>query len=223
MEKKLIVQAFVKVVCGIVLLGLLLFVPAGTLNYWQGWFFMAILFIPMIVAGFVMMFKCPELLKKRLNVKEEQSEQRTVILLSGLMFMAAFVVAGLNFRFGWLILPDWVTYLFTAVFLIAYLLYAEVLRENEYLSRTVEVQENQKVVDTGLYGVVRHPMYMTTLLLFLSMPLVLGSLFSFVIMLVYIPIISKRIHNEEQVLAEGLAGYREYMDKVKYRVIPFIW
>lgn len=223
MEKKLIVQALVKVVCGIILLGLLLFVPAGTLNYWQGWFFMAILFIPMIVAGFVMMFKCPELLKKRLNVKEEQSEQRTVILLSGLMFIAAFLVAGLNFRFGWLILPDWVTYLFTVVFLIAYLLYAEVLRENEYLSRTVEVQENQKVVDTGLYGVVRHPMYMTTLLLFLSMPLVLGSLFSFVIMLVYIPIISKRIHNEEQVLAEGLAGYREYMDKVKYRVIPFIW
>ncbi|SCZ80280.1 methyltransferase family protein [Pseudobutyrivibrio xylanivorans] len=223
MEKKLIVQALVKVVCGIVLLGLLLFVPAGTLNYWQGLFFMAILFIPMIVAGFVMMFKCPELLKKRLNVKEEQSEQRTVILLSGLMFIAAFLVAGLNFRFGWLILPDWVTYLFTVVFLIAYLLYAEVLRENEYLSRTVEVQENQKVVDTGLYGVVRHPMYMTTLLLFLSMPLVLGSLFSFVIMLVYIPIISKRIHNEEQVLAEGLAGYREYMDKVKYQVIPFIW
>ncbi|MDC7280070.1 isoprenylcysteine carboxylmethyltransferase family protein [Butyrivibrio fibrisolvens] len=223
MEKKLIVQALVKVVCGIVLLGLLLFVPAGTLNYRQGWFFMAILFIPMIVAGFVMMFKCPELLKKRLNVKEEQSEQRTVIMLSGLMFIAAFSVAGLNFRFGWLILPDWVTYLFTVVFLIAYLLYAEVLRENEYLSRTVEVQENQKVVDTGLYGVVRHPMYMTTLLLFLSMPLVLGSLFSFVIMLVYIPIISKRIHNEEQVLAEGLAGYREYMEKVKYRVIPFIW
>ena len=223
MEKKLIVQALVKVVCGIVLLGLLLFVPAGTLNYWQGWFFMAILFIPMIVAGFVMMFKCPELLKKRLNVKEEQSEQRTVILLSGLMFIAAFVVAGLNFRFGWLILPDWVTYLFTAVFFLAYLLYAEVLRENEYLSRTVEVQENQKVVDTGLYGIVRHPMYMTTLLLFLSMPLVLGSVFSFVIMLVYIPIISKRIHNEEQVLAEGLAGYREYMEKVKYRVIPFIW
>ncbi|SDH97682.1 Protein-S-isoprenylcysteine O-methyltransferase Ste14 [Pseudobutyrivibrio sp. 49] len=223
MEKKLIVQALTKVFCGIVLLAAFIFIPAGTVYYWQGWLLMGILFIPMIIAGFVMMFKCPELLKKRLNAKEEQSEQKTVVFLSGLMFIAAFVVAGLNFRFRWIVLPDVFSYIFAVLFLLAYILYAEVLRENEYLSRTVEVQENQKVVDTGLYGIVRHPMYMSTVLLFLAMPLVLGSVISFVIMLVYIPIISKRIKNEEQVLAEGLAGYREYMEKVKYRVIPFIW
>ena len=184
---------------------------------------MGILFIPMFLAGLVMMSKSPELLKKRLSAKEEQGEQRTVILLSGLMFLAAFVVAGLNFRFRWLVLPDWVSWAAAGVFLAGYALYAEVLRENAWLSRTVEVQENQKVVDTGLYGVVRHPMYMSTLLLFLSMPLVLGSPLSFVVTLAYIPIIARRIRNEEDVLERGLEGYAEYRKRVRYKIIPFIW
>ena len=220
---KLLVQAISKVILGIVLVGALIFVPAGTMSYMQGWLLMGILFIPMVAAGFVMFFKSPELLRKRLNAKEEQGEQKVVVLLSGLMFLAAFVVAGLNYRFDWLVIPCWISNVFAVVFLVAYVLYAEVLRENAYLSRTVEVQENQQVVDTGLYGVVRHPMYMSTMLLFLSMPLVLGSLFSFLIMLVYIPIIAKRIRNEEQVLEEGLQGYREYKQKVRHKVIPFIW
>ncbi len=223
MNSKLFAQAMIKVISGVILVGLLLFLPAGSFSYWNGWLFMAVLFVPMITAGFVMMKKSPELLQKRLNAKEEQSEQKTVIALSGLMFLGAFIVAGLNFRFGWIILPKWVVYVSTAVFLLGYILYAEVLRENAYLSRTVEVQENQKVIDTGLYGVVRHPMYMSTFLLFLSMPLVLGSVISFVIMLVYIPIIAKRIRNEEQVLEEGLEGYSDYKKKVKYKVIPLIW
>ena len=184
---------------------------------------MGILFVPMIIAGFVMMKKNPELLQKRLNAKEEQSEQKAVIVLSGVMFLAAFIVAGLNYRFGWIVLPNWIVYAAAVVFLLGYILYAEVLRENEYLSRTVEIQENQRVVDTGLYGIVRHPMYMSTLLLFLSMPLVLGSVISFVIMLVYIPIIAKRIRNEEQVLEEGLEGYSDYKKRIKNKVIPFIW
>ncbi len=223
MRGKLFVQAIIKVISGVLLIGVLLFLPAGTFSYWNGWLLMGILFVPMIVAGFVMMKKAPELLQKRLNAKEEQSEQKTVVVLSGLMFLAAFIVAGLNFRFGWIVLPGWSAYAATAVFLLGYVLYAEVLRENAYLSRTVEVQEDQKVIDTGLYGVVRHPMYMSTFLLFLSMPLVLGSVISFVIMLVYIPIIAKRIRNEEQVLEEGLAGYSDYKKRVKYKVIPLIW
>ncbi len=223
MNSKLFAQAITKVVSGIFLVGFLLFLPAGSFSYWNGWLFMAVLFVPMIVAGFVMMKKSPELLQKRLNVKEEQSEQKTVIVLSGLMFLAAFIVAGLNFRFGWVVLPNWIVCAATAVFFLGYMVYAEVLRENVYLSRTVEVQENQKVIDTGLYGIVRHPMYMSTFLLFLSMPLVLGSVISFVIMLVYIPIIAKRIRNEEQVLEEGLAGYSDYKKRVKYKVIPLIW
>lgn len=223
MSGKLFVQAIIKVVSGVLLIGVLLFLPAGTISYWNGWLLMGILFVPMIVAGFVMLKKAPELLQKRLNAKEEQSEQKTVVVLSGLMFLAAFIVAGLNFRFGWIVLPSWSAYAATAVFLLGYVLYAEVLRENAYLSRTVEVQEDQKVIDTGLYGVVRHPMYMSTFLLFLSMPLVLGSVISFVIMLVYIPIIAKRIRNEEQVLEEGLAGYSDYKKRVKYKVIPLIW
>ncbi len=223
MNAKLFARAIVKVISGVLLIGLLLFAPAGTFSYWNGWLLMAILFVPMIAAGFVMMKKSPELLKKRLNAKEEQSEQKAVIALSGLMFLTAFIVAGLNFRFGWIVLPNWIVYAAAAVFLLGYILYAEVLRENAYLSRTVEVQENQKVIDTGLYGIVRHPMYMSTFLLFLSMPLVLGSIISFVIMLVYIPIIAKRIRNEEQVLEEGLAGYSDYKKRVKYKVIPLIW
>ena len=223
MNGKLFAQAITKVISGLLLVGFLLFLPAGSFLYWNGWLLIAVLFVPMIVAGFVMMKKNPELLRKRLNVKEEQPEQKTVIVLSGVMFLAAFIVAGLNFRFGWIVLQNWIVYAATAVFLLGYILYAEVLRENAYLSRTVEVQENQKVIDTGLYGIVRHPMYMSTFLLFLSMPLVLGSVISFVIMLVYIPIIAKRISNEEQVLEEGLAGYSDYKKKVKYKVIPHIW
>ena len=223
MDAKLFGQGIIKFVCGVVIIGILLFVPAGSFGFWQGWLLMGILFVPMFVAGLIMMKRSPDLLRKRLSTKEEQSEQKTVLLLSGFMFIAAFVVAGLNFRFGWLTLPNWIPILFAVVFLLAYALYAEVMRENAYLSRTVEVQENQQVVDTGLYGIVRHPMYMTTLLLFLSMPLVLGSVISFLIMLLYLPIITKRMRNEEQVLAEGLPGYAEYMKKVKYRVIPFIW
>ena len=223
MNGKLFAQAITKVVSGVLLIGLLLFVPAGSFSYWNGWLLMAVLFVPMIVAGFVMMKKSPELLQKRLNAKEEQSEQKTVIVLSGLMFLAAFIVAGLNYRFGWIALPNWIVYVATAVFLLGYVLYAEVLRENAYLSRTVEVQEDQKVVDTGLYGIIRHPMYLSTFLLFLSMPLVLGSVISFVIMLVYIPIIAKRIRNEEKVLEEGLEGYSDYKKRVKNKVVPFIW
>ena len=223
MNTELFSQAIMKFLSGLLIVGLLLFLPAGTFAYRQAWLLIGILFIPMFVAGLIMMKKSPDLLRKRLDAKEEQTEQKTVIALSGLMFLASFVVAGLNFRFGWIVLPDWVSYVSAAVFLLAYALYAEVLRENVWLSRTVEVQENQKVIDTGLYGVVRHPMYMTTLLLFLSMPLILGSALSFVIMLAYIPIIAKRIRNEEQVLEGGLEGYPEYKKRVKYKVIPFVW
>lgn len=223
MNAKLFFQALVKFFSGLVIISALLFIPAWTLLYWQAWLLIAILFIPMFAAGIVMMIKNPSLLKKRLNAKEEQSEQKTVVALSGIMFLAAFVSAGLNFRFGWIVLPDNVTYISAVIFLIAYVLYAEVMRENEYLSRTIEVQENQKVIDTGMYGIVRHPMYFTTVLLFLSMPLVLGSVISFAVMLFYFPIIIKRILNEEEVLEKGLSGYREYEKKVKYRLIPFIW
>lgn len=223
MTKKLFIQAITRFLAGLAAVGMLLFIPAGTLHYPQGWLLVVILFVPMFIAGFVMMAKNPELLQKRLNVKEKESEQREVIVSSGIMFLAAFLFAGLSFRFGWLMLPFPVSIVAAGLFLVAYALYAEVLRENTYLSRTVEVQEGQKVIDTGLYGLVRHPMYMVTVLLFLSMPLVLGSVISFVIMLCYIPIIVKRIKNEERVLEEGLPGYKEYKKKVKYRLIPFIW
>ncbi|HHT94812.1 MAG TPA: isoprenylcysteine carboxylmethyltransferase family protein [Clostridia bacterium] len=223
MTKKLFFQAIGKFVFGLVFVALLLFLPAGTLRFWNGWLFIGILFLPISITGIVMMIRNPELLKKRLNAKEKQKEQKTVIFLSGLMFVAAFIVAGLNFRFSWIVLPDWLVYTASGIFVAAYLMYVEVLRENEYLSRTVEVQKNQKVIDTGLYGIVRHPMYFATLFLFLSMGLVLGSPISFVIMLFYIPIIVKRINNEEKILAQGLEGYEEYRKKVKYRIIPFIW
>ena len=223
MKHKLSVQAITEFLGGLIMVGVLLFLPAGSFSYWQAWLLIGILFIPMFIAGLIMLKKKPELLRKRLSGREEQPEQKTVILLSGLMFLAAFIIAGLNFRFRWIKLSAWVSFVSAAVFLLAYLLYAEVLRENIYLSRTIEVQENQKVIDTGLYGVVRHPMYMSTLLLFLTMPLVLGSVISFGIMLLYIPIIRKRIQNEEKVLVEGLEGYAEYKARVKYKVIPFIW
>ncbi|MBR2660726.1 MAG: isoprenylcysteine carboxylmethyltransferase family protein [Clostridia bacterium] len=223
MDRKLLVQGIAKFLIGVVLLGALLFIPAGTLAWPQGWRLMAILFVPMLIVGVIMILKNPELLRKRLNAKEKQEEQKDVLKYSGLMFLAAFILAGLNFRFRWIVLPDWISWVAVAIFLISYGLYAEVMKENAYLSRTVEVQEGQQVVDTGLYGIVRHPMYMSTLFLFLAMPLVLGSLISFLIMLLYILIIAKRIRNEEQVLEEGLQGYAEYKQKVKYKVIPFIW
>ena len=223
MDLKLFTQAIFKFLGGLLIVGLLLFLPAGTFVWRQAWLLLGILFVPMFIAGLIMMKRAPDLLRKRLNVKEEEKEQKTVIVLSGLMFLAAFIVAGLNFRFRWIVLPVWVSWAAAVLFLLAYVLYAEVLRENIWLSRTVEVQENQKVVDTGLYGIVRHPMYMTTLLLFLSMPLVLGSVISFVIMLLYIPIIAKRIRNEEQVLEGGLEGYAEYKKRIRYKVIPFVW
>ncbi len=223
MYKGLFIQAITKFLGGLVLVGLLLFLPAGSLHYWQGWLLVGILFVPMFIAGLVMMARNPVLLSKRLNAKEEEKEQKTVVKLSGLLFVAAFLVAGLNWRFGWCMLPNWAVWVSAGLFLICYLFYAEVLRENTYLSRTIEVQENQKVIDTGLYGVVRHPMYMATTILFLTMPLVLASPFSFLIMLLYIPLIAKRIKNEEEVLEKGLEGYKEYKQKVKYKVIPFIW
>ena len=216
-------QALVKFFLGVVVMGALLFVPAGSFSYWQGWLLMGILFVPMFIAGFVLMAKNPELLRKRLNAKEEEKEQKTVVALSGVLFLAAFVLAGLNWRFRWCVLPDWAVWVAAGFFLASYVLYAEVLRENTYLSRTIEVQEGQKVIDTGLYGVVRHPMYMATTVLFLVMPLVLASPISFLVMLLYIPVIVKRIRNEESVLEAGLPGYKEYKQRVKYRLLPFIW
>ncbi len=223
MKKSLFAQAVGKFLLGAVLVGVLVFWPAGTLRYWQGWLFMAILFVPMFLAGLVMMAKNPALLQSRLNAKEKEREQSLVVKLSGLMFLAGFIVAGLTIRFDWYILPKAVSIVAAVVFLASYALYAEVLRENTYLSRTIEVQEGQQVVDTGLYGIVRHPMYSVTLVLFLTMPLVLGSIYAFVIFLVYPFIIAKRIRNEEQVLTAELAGYAEYREKVRWRLVPFIW
>lgn len=223
MDTKLFFQALTKFLLGVIIFGVLIFLPAGSLHYWQGWLMMGVLFVPMFIAGLVMMVKNPELLRKRLNAKEEEKEQKWVVALSMVMFIAAFVVAGLNWRFQWLVLPDWAVWLAAAIFLFGYILYVEVLRENTYLSRTVEVQEDQEVIDTGLYGIVRHPMYMSTTILFLVMPLVLASPISFLIMLLYIPLIAKRIRNEETVLEQGLKGYREYKQRVKYKVIPYIW
>ena len=223
MDAKLFWAAMTKFAVGFIVVGLLVFLPAGTLGWWRGWLLMGILFAPMFVAGLVMMAKAPDLLRKRLDADEEEGEQRTVLALSALMFVAAFAVAGLGHRFGWPSLPDWASWIGAGVFLAAYALYAEVMRENAYLSRTVEVQEGQRVIDTGLYGVVRHPMYSATLFLFLSMPVVLGSPFSFVIMLAYLPIIAKRIRNEEELLARGLEGYAEYLKRVRWRLVPHLW
>ena len=223
MNAKLFFQAIIKFLLGIILVGLLVFLPAGTIKFFNGWLLMGVLFIPMFLAGLVMMVKNPELLKKRLNVKEERKEQDIVVKLSGLMFIAAFVVAGFTHRYGWLTLSTEMVIIGVVAFLFAYALYAEVLRENTFLSRTIEVQENQTVVDTGLYGIVRHPMYAATVILFLSIPIILGSVFSFAIMLVYPFIIAKRIENEEELLEKELNGYKEYKEKVKYRLIPFVW
>ncbi len=223
MTVKLFISAIAKFLLGVILVGLLLFLPAGTLNWFGGWLFMAILFVPMFCAGVVMMFVNPTLLKSRLDAKEKRSKQSIVVKLSGLMFLCGFIVAGLGVRFDWYTLPMPVCIVGAVAFIVAYMLYAEVLRENTYLSRTIEVQEGQKVIDTGLYGIVRHPMYSATLLLFLSMPIVLGSLWSFLIFLVYPFIIAARLRDEEKFLEEELEGYREYKKKVKYRLVPFIY
>nr|WP_295608393.1 isoprenylcysteine carboxylmethyltransferase family protein [uncultured Methanobrevibacter sp.] len=223
MDIKLFFQALSKFLIGLIIICILLFIPAGTINYPNGWLFIALLFIPMLFAGIIMIFKSPDLLRRRLNAKENEDEQKTVILISGIIFLLAFILAGLNFRFGWFNLPSIVVIIASVIFLLAYIMYAEVLRENEYLSRTVEVSENQKVVDSGLYGIVRHPMYTSTIFLFLSMPLVLDSIFSFIVMLVYPIMIMFRIRNEERVLENELIGYEEYKEKVKYKLIPYLW
>ena len=223
MDKKLFIQAITKFTFGFIIIALLLFIPAGTLNYLNAWLFIGILFVPMFIVGIILMIKNPDLLRKRLNSKEKEAEQVILLVIGGVMFICGFVVAGLNYRFEWIILPKYIVFIAAIIFLLAYVSYAEVLRENMYLSRIIEIQENQKVIDKGLYGIVRHPMYLSTILLFLSIPLVLGSLFSFLIFMIYPFIIAKRIKNEEKVLEEGLKGYLEYKEKVKYRVIPFIW
>ncbi len=223
MTKRLFFEAIIKFLLGVILVGLLVFLPAGSLSFTGGWIFMCVLFIPMFLAGIVMMIKNPGLLRSRLDAKEKEKDQSLVVKLSGLMFLAGFIVAGLDFRFGWSKLPLGVLIGAAVVFLVAYALYAEVLRENAYLSRTIEVQENQKVIDTGLYGVVRHPMYAATLLLFMAMPIILGSVYAFIIFLAYPFIIAKRIKGEEEFLEKELTGYCEYMKKVKHRLIPFIW
>ena len=223
MTSKLFIQAISKIILGIVSVGLLIFLPAGTFAFPNGWLLMAVLFVPMFIVGIVIMFKSPERLKRRLNAKETQKEQSLVISLSALMFIAGFVVAGLDFRFAWTNLPKSIVITAIIIFLAAYLLYAEVIRENEYLSRTIEVQENQTVIDTGLYAIVRHPMYTATTLLFLSMPLILGSIWAFVIFLAYPFVIARRIKFEEEFLEKELSGYLEYKQMIKYRLIPFLW
>ena len=219
----MLIKALTKFLLGVIILGVLLFLPAGSFHYWQGWLLMGILFIPMFIAGLMMMAKNPELLRKRLNAKEKEAEQKAVVAMSGLLFITTFVLAGLNWRFGWSVLPEWLVWVSALLFLTSYLLYAEVMRENTYLSRTIEVQDSQKVIDTGLYGIVRHPMYLATTVMFLAMPLVLNSPISFLIMLGYIPVIAKRIGNEEAVLEKGLEGYKDYKKKVRYKMIPFLW
>jgi len=223
MDKKLFIQAIGKFFSGIFMLSLLLLLPAGTVFYWNAWLLIGILFIPMFIVGIILMFRNPELLRKRLKVKEKETEQKSVIILGGLMFICGFIVAGLDYRYQWSVLPKWLVIVATVIFFAGYLMYAEVLRENRYLSRTVEIQESQKVIDTGLYAIVRHPMYTSTILLFLSLPLVLGSLSSFVIFLIYPLIVIKRIKNEEEVLEKGLTGYSDYKKQIKYKVIPFVW
>lgn len=223
MTRKLFIQALMKYFLGVIIVGLLLFVPANSIHYWNAWLFMGILFIPMFIVGIIMMFKNPNLLMSRLNAKEKEHEQKEVLLCSGIMFILGFIFAGLNYQFKWMYLSNYVVIISTILFIISYILYAEVLRENAYLYRTIEVKNGQKVVNSGLYGIVRHPMYAITIVLFLTMPLILGSIISFGIFLIYPFIIIKRIKNEEQVLEKDLPGYIEYEKKVKFRLIPFIW
>jgi protein-S-isoprenylcysteine O-methyltransferase Ste14 len=223
MNNNLFLQGLSKFLAGLVIVMVLLFIPAGTFAYWQAWLFIGVLFVPMFLFGLVLMKRNPDLLRKRLSAKEKESEQKRVVAISGVMFVAMFIIAGFNRRFDWWMLPDGIVLSAAAAFLLGYVMYAEVMRENVWLSRIIEVHENQKVVDKGLYGVVRHPMYTSTLILFLSMPLILSSPWSFVIMLLYIPIIVKRIINEESVLSNELDGYAEYKQKVRYRLIPHLW
>ena len=223
MNTKLFFEAILKFLLGIILIGILIFVPANTIRFLNGWLFMGLLFIPMFFAGIVMMIKAPNLLRIRLDAKEKEREQKSVVALSGLMFLLGFIIAGLNYRFNWIKLPDIVVFISSIIFLLSYLLYVEVLRENTFLSRTIEVKKNQKLIDTGLYGIVRHPMYFAAIFLFLSIPLILNSFLSFIIFLIYPFIIAKRIKNEEIILEKELKGYKEYKNKVKYRLIPFIW
>ena len=220
---KLLIEALIKFTCGFLLVGLLIFLPAGTLGYTYGWLFIGLLFVPMLIAGFIMLAKSPEFLKKRLDAKEKQGKQKGVVALSGLMFIAGFVVAGLDFRFGWSQMPLWVVIAAAVLFLAAYVLYAEVMRENAYLSRTIKVEEGQTVVDTGLYGIVRHPMYAVTILLFMMIPLVLGSWYALIAFAFYPAIIIVRLKDEEELLTKELPGYADYKQKVKYRIIPFVW
>ena len=223
MSVKLFIQAIIKYIFGVLIVGCLLFIPANTFKYWNGWLFMGLLFIPMFIAGIVLMIKNPELLRRRLNIKEKENEQKWVVAISGLMFISGFIIAGLNYRFKWTELPNTVVIISSILFIISYILYAEVLRENTFLSRTIEVEKDQKIVDTGFYGVVRHPMYSITILLFLSIPFILGSIITFLIFLIYPIIIVIRIKNEEKVLEKDLKGYKEYKKKVKYKLIPYIW
>ncbi|MBR2678900.1 MAG: isoprenylcysteine carboxylmethyltransferase family protein [Bacilli bacterium] len=223
MDMKLFAQAIIKYICGVIIVGLLIFIPAGSFNYINGWLFMGLLFIPMFIAGIIMFFTNPELLRSRLNAKEKETEQKEVVLLSGLMFIIGFVLAGLNYKYNWMNIPDSIVIIASIVFIIAYLLYAEVLRENTFLSRTIEVKDDQKVVDTGLYGIVRHPMYSITIILFLMIPIILRSPISFIVFLMYPFIIIKRVNNEEKVLEKDLKGYKDYQKRVKYKLIPFIW
>ena len=223
MSTKLFFEAIIKFILGFIIVGLLLFIPAGTIHYFNGLLFMALLFIPMFIAGIIMLFLNPELLRRRLNAKEKESEQKEVLLFSAIMFISGFIIAGLNYRYNWIILPNIVTIISSVIFILSYIMYAEILRENSFLLRTIEVDNNQKLVDTGMYGIVRHPMYLITIILFLSMPLILNSIISFIIFLIYPIIIVKRINNEEKVLAKDLKGYPEYQKKVKYKLIPYIW
>lgn len=220
---KLLFEAITKFICGVILVGALLFLPAGTLNFWNAWLFMGLLFIPMFFAGIILWLKNKELLRKRLNAKEKQDAQKSVIMVSAIIFIAGFIFAGLDFKFGWSNLPNWAVGASSLIMLVSYALFAEVIRENQFLSRTIEIQENQKVVDTGLYGLVRHPMYMAVTFLFLSFPLVLGSIISFIVFLLFPLVLAKRIKNEEEILEQGLEGYKEYKQKVKYKMIPFVW
>ena len=222
-KMKLLINALIKFTCGLLMVGLLIFLPAGTVCYANGWLLMGLLFVPMLIAGFVMFFKSPDFLAKRLDAKEKQATQKGVVAFSGLMFVGGFVVAGLDFRFGWSAMPVAVTVVSSVLFLLSYGLYAQVMRENAYLSRTIKVEEGQKVVDTGLYGIVRHPMYMATILLFLMIPMVLGSWYALIIFACYPAIIIVRLKDEEELLTRQLPGYAEYKQKVKYRIIPFVW
>ena len=223
MNYKLLFQAIMKFLIGFLIVGILIFLSANSLEYYNGWIFMGLLFIPMFIAGIIMFFKNPTLLEKRLDVKEKEKEQKEVLFFSSIMFISGFIIAGLNYRYKWIILPDYITIIASVIFIRSYLLYAEVLRENAYLSRTIKVTDNQKIIDSGLYGLVRHPMYLITIILFLAIPFILGSIFSFFIFLMYPFIIIKRINNEEKVLEKELSGYKEYQKKVKYKLIPYIW